>query len=97
MIGQQGGVDFIDKARSVEILASRLAFTADVRLCRRLPSGSVHPTTTNSSRLRHLDLTQSPRSLGAYGRSIRFEMMPSSPSLQACSRKRGPSVNTCPL
>jgi hypothetical protein len=66
-------------------------------MCGRLPVGSVQPTTTNSSRFRHLDLTQSPRSVGAYGRSIRFEMMPSSPSLQAYSRKRGPSVKTCSL
>src|ERR1700730_6944613 len=89
MIGQQGGVDFIDKARSVEILASRLAFTADVRLCRRLPSGSVHPTTTNSSRLRHFDLTQIPRSPGAYGRSARLEITPSKPSLQRAHGNEG--------
>src|SRR6266478_2416688 len=66
-------------------------------MCCRLPSGSVHPTTTNSSRLRHFDLTQIPRSPGAYGRSARLEMTPSRPSLQACSRKRGPSPVICSL
>jgi hypothetical protein len=35
------------------------------RVCDRLPSRSVQPTTTNSSRLRHFDLTQIPRSPGA--------------------------------
>jgi hypothetical protein len=49
-------------------------------ICDRLPAGSVQPTTRNSSRFRHLDLTQSSRSLGAYGRSIG---LPSSPSLSS--------------
>jgi hypothetical protein len=40
-------------------------------MCDRLPAGSVQPTTTNSSRFKHLDLTQIPRSPGAYGRSAR--------------------------
>jgi hypothetical protein len=39
-------------------------------------------------RLRHLDLTQTPRSSGAYGRSIRLETTSTRPSLQACSRNR---------
>ncbi len=30
-------------------------------MCDQLPSGSVQPTTTNSSRLKHFDLTQIPR------------------------------------
>src|SRR5690348_12688825 len=43
----------------------------------------------NSSRFRHLDLTQIPRSPGAYGRSIRLEMTPSRPSLQDVLAKAG--------
>jgi len=54
-------------------------------------SGAVQPTTTNSSRFRHLDLTQIPRSPGASGRSSRFEVTPSSPIEQTCLRNRGPS------
>ena len=55
-------------------------------MCGRLLVGSVQPTTTNSSRFRHFDLTQIPRSRGAYGWSARFEMAPSRPSLHAfCS------------
>ena len=46
-------------------------------MCCRLPSGSVQPTTTNSSRFKHFDLTHIPRSPGAYGRSTRFDITPS--------------------
>ncbi len=50
----------------------------------------IGPTDDNKlSRLRHFDLTQIPRSPGAYGWSSRFEMAPSRPSLHASTRKAG--------
>jgi hypothetical protein len=47
-------------------------------MCDQLPSGSVLPTTTNSSWLRHFDFTQIPRSLvhsQAASRSIEAAMV----------------------
>src|ERR1700722_9722772 len=54
----------------------------------RVPSGSDQPTTTNSSRFRHLILSQERRS-DSYRPSTRFETIPSRPCSQASLWKAG--------